>query len=156
LPRRTGAADRSSWIRPARSTSSRPLASCPPAGTNGDPLVDPVLEYSHREVGTAVVGGYVYRGSALAALRGQYIFADYSADWTTPTPSPQATLMASVPQAEPGVPWEWRRLTVESGAIGKFITGMGQDADGELYVMTRTTLGPTGLTGEVSRLVPGG
>ena len=39
-------------------------------------LVFPVVEYSHA-VGNAIIGGYVYRGSAIPALRGFYLFADY-------------------------------------------------------------------------------
>jgi hypothetical protein len=35
----------------------------------------------------------------------------------------------------------------------KYITGMGEDKDGELYILTKTPLGPTGDTGEVSRIV---
>ena len=55
---------------------------------DGRPLIDPIVEYSHREVGIAVVGGYAYRGMALPDLRGQYVFADFSADWTTNAPDP--------------------------------------------------------------------
>ena len=39
-------------------------------------LVFPVTEYSHS-FGCAVIGGYVYRGSAITSLRGYYLFADY-------------------------------------------------------------------------------
>lgn len=38
-------------------------------------LIDPVAEYSHS-VGQAITGGYVYRGSAIPALVGRYVFAD--------------------------------------------------------------------------------
>jgi glucose/arabinose dehydrogenase len=38
-------------------------------------LIDPVAEYSHS-VGQAITGGYVYRGSAIPALAGRYVFAD--------------------------------------------------------------------------------
>ena len=38
----------------------------------------PVYVYSHAEVGPAVIGGYVYRGSAIPQLEGAYIFADMS------------------------------------------------------------------------------
>jgi len=39
--------------------------------------VPPVYEYSHDQGGCAVTGGYVYRGSALPALRGAYVFGDF-------------------------------------------------------------------------------
>ena len=37
---------------------------CEPAG-----LIDPVVEYSHQE-GCSVIGGFVYHGAAIPALRG--------------------------------------------------------------------------------------
>lgn len=40
------------------------------------PYVDPILDYS-RGGGAAVVGGYVYRGGDIDALRGVYLFGDY-------------------------------------------------------------------------------
>ncbi|HEY5623782.1 MAG TPA: PQQ-dependent sugar dehydrogenase [Gammaproteobacteria bacterium] len=45
--------------------------SCPTAG-----LTDPIHEYG-RDDGASVTGGYVYRGSSLAALTGRYVFADF-------------------------------------------------------------------------------
>jgi hypothetical protein len=35
-----------------------------------------------------------------------------------------------------------------------FVTGMGEDAAGELYVMARHSFGPIGQTGFVFRIVP--
>ena len=47
---------------------------CPPAFL---PLVDPIHEYDHT-AGSSITGGYVYRGTALAAeYRGRYFFADF-------------------------------------------------------------------------------
>jgi glucose/arabinose dehydrogenase len=130
-----------------------PLASCPPAGDNGDPLVDPALEYTHAEIGLAVVGGFVYRGTAIPALTGQYVFADFSREWTSDPPVGRGTLMSAEPAAT-GLPWPWRELVLGEGQTPNFITGLGQDAAGELYVMVREELGPEGTTGRVLRIVP--
>ena len=75
------------------------LASCPPAGENGDPLIDPALEYTHTQIGLAVVGGFVYRGTAIPALSGQYVFADFSREWTSDPPVGRGTLIAAEPAA---------------------------------------------------------
>lgn len=40
-------------------------------------LVPPVLEYPHDDGNCSVTGGYVYRGRAIPALVGRYLFADY-------------------------------------------------------------------------------
>ena len=39
-------------------------------------LIEPVAEYSHDD-GCSVTGGYVYRGDAVPALKGVYLFGDY-------------------------------------------------------------------------------
>ena len=130
-----------------------PLASCPPAGENGDPLIDPVIEYTHTEIGIAVVGGFVYRGSAIPDLAGEYVFADFSREWTTDPPIGRGSLLAAEPAPGEGV-WPWRELLIGDGATPNFITGIGEDAAGELYVMVREELGPEGRTGRVLRIVP--
>jgi glucose/arabinose dehydrogenase len=43
-----------------------------------DGVVGPVHEYSHGEIGPAVIGGFVYHGDAIPALQGAYVFADMS------------------------------------------------------------------------------
>ena len=40
-------------------------------------LIDPVAQYDHDD-GTAVIGGYVYRGRSMPALAGTYVFGDTS------------------------------------------------------------------------------
>ncbi|HEY6123726.1 MAG TPA: PQQ-dependent sugar dehydrogenase [Steroidobacteraceae bacterium] len=46
-------------------------------GTPSTPLLPPVAEYIHP-TGQSVVGGFVYRGTAIPALAGRYVFADYN------------------------------------------------------------------------------
>ena len=40
-----------------------------------DDLVPPVFEYTHQ-TGVSAIGGHVYRGTAIPALRGAYVFGD--------------------------------------------------------------------------------
>lgn len=48
-----------------------------PAGSTLPPgLTPPVFEYPHSD-GLSITGGFVYRGEAIEALRGWYVFADY-------------------------------------------------------------------------------
>ena len=42
----------------------------PPGG------IDPIFTYAHT-TGQCITGGYVYRGNAIPALRGVYVFGDY-------------------------------------------------------------------------------
>lgn len=129
------------------------LEACPATDEDGRPLIDPVLEYSHAEVGLAIIGGFVYRGSEVPDLRGRYVFGDWSADWQTEQPLPRGSLLVSDPRPMDAGPWAWRRLTLEEG-LNRFVTGIGEDATGELYVMTRGLTGPFGLSGAVYRIAP--
>lgn len=45
-------------------------------GSGASDLVPPVIDYG-RDQGRSVIGGYVYRGSKNAALRGRYLYTDY-------------------------------------------------------------------------------
>ena len=38
-------------------------------------MIDPMAQYDHDD-GAAVIGGYVYRGSAIPSLQGKYVFGD--------------------------------------------------------------------------------
>ncbi len=48
----------------------------PASGCNQTGLVLPVWNYSHS-LGNAIIGGYVYHGSAMPNLQGAYIYGDY-------------------------------------------------------------------------------
>jgi plastocyanin len=100
-----------------------------------------------------VVGGHVYRGTAMPAFEGQYIFGD----WSTSFNEPDGKILAAVrPEAE-GRMWEMRELRIDDrpdGRLGHFVLGFGQDANGEIYVLTTDVGAPAGQTGRVYRLVP--
>lgn len=86
--------------------------------------VEPVFEYDHG-TGASITGGYVYRGSAIPALRGTYFFADYSsgAAWAL--------------EYVDGEVQNQRSLTRELGTSSGEITSFGQDARGEVYLVRR-------------------
>jgi glucose/arabinose dehydrogenase len=113
---------------------------CPTETPDGDPLVDPVLEYSH-DVGIAVVGGHVYRGSQVPALDGKYVFADWRQRLFVADPTGDA--------------WEREDLAVApGGAFDRFVLAFGRDHDGELYVATDGNSGPGGDSGRLSKFAP--
>lgn len=135
---------------------NEPPATCPRVGPLfGDPLLDPIVEYGNLSgnpegIGVAVVGGRVYHGSELPQLRGRYVFGDWSTSFT----QPDGTLLVAKPR--PAGLWKLQELAVEGrpgGRIGHFVTGFGQDAAGEMYVLTSDTTGPSGETGLVYRLI---
>jgi glucose/arabinose dehydrogenase len=82
--------------------------------TSGKTL--PVVEYSH-DFGCAVIGGYVYRGSASPVLRGGYVFTDECSGLTW-----AVRAAASGPQA-----------LVQVAAGPGNIAGYGESESGELY-----------------------
>ncbi len=144
----------SACFDPANSAS--PPANCPDVGPRGDPLVAPILTYPHSAAsgvfGLAVVGGFFYRGSAVGALRERYVFADWSRGFVIG----DGTLI--VAQEGSDGAWSYRELSLlgpANGRIGRFILAFGEDAAGELYVLTSNALGPASGTGELYKLEPG-
>jgi glucose/arabinose dehydrogenase len=83
---------------------------------------EPIFELSHNDGNCSVTGGYVYRGDAIPALRGAYVFADYC----------RGELIALVQQD--GALADQALLGPRSGEV----TSFGEDASGELYVLTRS------------------
>ena len=57
-----------------RFSRNRPVY--PRPATDPQPFVYPVAQYDHDE-GYAIGGGYAYRGRAIPALRGKYVFTDF-------------------------------------------------------------------------------
>lgn len=129
-------------------------AACPDEGARGEPLIDPIIEYSNAKdgegIGLVVVGGYVYRGDDVPALAGEYVFGDWSASFE----EPQGTLLVASEPDDEGL-WNVRELRLDD-AFEAFILGFAQDLDGEVYVLTSSTPGPVGTTGRVWRLTSPG
>ena len=125
-------------------------ASCPDTGSRGEPLIDPIIEYGH-DLGTVVVGGYVYRGRAMPEMEGKYIFADWSNDFG----KGNGTLLVASPSTD-GL-WDWEEVAVagsSSGRIDQFIRGFGQDEVGEIYVLASSEMGPANQTAKIFKLIP--
>ena len=101
----------------------------PSTGCNDGSLTLPVHDYAHG--GTpyrcSISGGYVYRGNAIPSLRGTYLFADYcsgevwSVKWTAA--GGLGPVLNRSAEFEPPTGF---------GSIPAF----GQDAAGELYVLS--------------------
>ncbi len=88
-------------------------------GCDQSGLTLPMLTYDHGQ-GCSITGGYVYRGAAVPALQGQYLFADFCEGW-----------VRGIAADDTGTPVDWPTL-----APGDNITSFGEDSAGELYVLT--------------------
>jgi glucose/arabinose dehydrogenase len=80
--------------------------------------VPPVAQYSHDE-GCSITGGYVYRGSKVAAAKGRYFYGDYCSGtiWSLRLGGGSATGIRKEPFSVRG------------------LTSFGEDAAGELYLV---------------------
>lgn len=81
-------------------------------------LTPPVVDYSHRDTGgCSVTGGYVYRGSAMPSLFGQYLFGDFC--------------NGDIYSIDSDAPDDMTQL-LDSGLS---LSAFAQDASGELYAL---------------------
>jgi glucose/arabinose dehydrogenase len=114
----------------------------PPKGCDDGTLIHPIHEYQHI-FHCAVVGGYVYRGEAMPGLDGTYFFGDY------------CTAKIWSFRYESGQVLDFTDRTTELSPQGeiRWISGFGEDAAGELYVVDRGSSGPAG---EVWKIMPSG
>jgi len=129
-------------------------------GARGEPLLDPIFDYKHptprktdEPVGISITGGYVYRGKALPALSGKYVFGD----WSRNMAMADGVLFAATRPTDGSKRWTLEILEVTGPAgnkIGAYITGFGEDNDGELYMLTNDSNALRGQTGKVLKIVP--
>jgi glucose/arabinose dehydrogenase len=108
-------------------------------------LIDPVAQYDHDE-GIAIVGGFVYHGTAIPELEGKYVFGDFSQGFG----SPAGRLFYA--DLNTGLIQELV-IGLDDRELGLFVKGFGQDENGELYLLASSNLGPSGTTGVVLELI---
>ncbi len=89
-----------------------------PSCGQGQDLILPVAEYNH-DLGISVIGGYVYRGSAIPGLRGKYLFADFATGNFFAIP------------AQPGMATVRDPAPLFKAKVNP--STFAQDADGEVY-----------------------
>ena len=100
-------------------------------GCNDSVYTPPTLEYANDFQGgrCAVIGGVVYRGSAIPALFGTYVFGDFCGQ-----------MWAALPDGN-----TWRLQAMSPRLSG--IIAFGEDVDGEIFIVT--------LDGRLSKIVDG-
>lgn len=109
-------------------------------------FTDPIAEYDH-ETGIAVVGGYIYRGSALPALSGMYVFGDFTTAFT------KADGKLFYLDKLNGGTIRQLRIGLDERALGLCVKAFGRDSAGEIYVLADSSIGPSGTGGVVFKLV---
>jgi glucose/arabinose dehydrogenase len=147
-----------------------PAGPCPVSGARGENLTGPVIETGH-DVGNTIVGGYIYRGTAMPELDGNYIFGE----WSTGFARGDGSLLVSYPPGDYEIsmypadsanvtPWDNRMWTTRefrvpgnpNGRVNAYVRGFAEDEDHELYVLTSMKSGPdpSAVTGEIWKIVP--
>ena len=84
--------------------------------SNGVPLIPPVQEIPHDEV-SAIIGGFVYRGSAVSGLIGRYLFSNFQ----------PGTVYALAANGSGG----YTRQQIHASSLA--ISSFGEDTSGEIY-----------------------
>jgi glucose/arabinose dehydrogenase len=111
---------------------------------------DPIAEYDHvdgvglPETRVAIVGGYVYRGTKITALKGRYVFGDYSGNISTAVAGHMFVLDANNQVRE--------LIAANRNPLALAVLGWVRDQHGEIYLLANGTGTLDGLTGTVYRL----
>lgn len=134
------------------------ITSCPDQDPEGDPLIDPIIEFPNHDnpdggFATTVIGGVVYRGGEVATWEGNYFFGNWSKNY-----QPDGDVFIGIrPDTETGELWEYRAIEFRNtpdGGLNQYLLGFGQDIDGRIYLLTSGETGLSGSSGTVFRLVP--
>jgi hypothetical protein len=89
----------------------------PSSGCDTSNKIMPINEYDHS-IGIAIIGGYVYKGTAIPNLANQYIFGDLTGRIFSLTEAPANTFTRA-----------------DLLTTNRTISSLGQDAAGEVYVV---------------------
>lgn len=127
-----------------------------PMPNPGGPFIDPIAMYAHPgvttnpvlpQLGLSVTGGFVYRGAAIPALQGKYIFGDYGS-----TSGASDGRIMGLEETSPGsgvftltqaVPL----YGLANPVVGQRILCLGEDEAGEIYVGMKSNAGVLALDG---------
>lgn len=130
------------------------FASCPSVDNLGKALIDPVITINNTgnpQGGRAltVIGGNVYRGTAIPEFNGKYIFGTFAQTQG----APDAELFISTPAGQSA--WNFDEINLVSfpNDLGQYLKGFGQDTKGEIYLAVATNAGPSGTAGRIMKLV---
>ena len=135
---------------------SNPLT-LPPAEVAA--MIGPIARYAHSgvtvespalpQLGLSVTGGYVYRGAAIPALQGKYVFGDYgststSLSWDSPLMGLEETApLSGLFTLTQAIPIFGRANPI----VGLRMLCFGEDESGEIYIGLKTNAGVMQLDG---------
>jgi len=127
-----------------------------PLGPVPHNLIDPVAQYDTHHEGHSVLGGFVYRGRALHGLYGRYIFGEFSTIFNFPAgPHDYGRLLhMQGDSSQRGLRAISEFHIVGGNSLGLAVLGMGQDAEGEVYLTGNRSGLPFGSAGMVLKIVP--
>ena len=125
------------WNRKEGSFLFNPANGSISVDTNPNPaLIDPIVEYGHAD-GTAVIGGFIYRGTQIPALAGKYVFGDLQ--------GPGGTGRLFYSDLPTNLIQELR-IGADPRELGTSLHSIGEDDAHELYAL--------GGSGQLLKLIP--
>lgn len=119
----------------------------PPSGDLPPNLIDPAAQYDHDE-GLSITGGFVYRGKAIPALAGKYVFGD----WVKAHPKAESGRIFYADLKTGDI----REFVIgaKDRDLGGYVSGFAEDQDGEIYVLIARSKGPNTESGAALKIVP--
>jgi len=136
----------------------------PERGEGVDPASLPEAK-GFPQLGLGAIGGFVYRGDQLSKLAGRYLMGDLASSMAIPSGKLievgrrgnawmlEPVRLDRVPGRDPNESTGGSRVMYQRETIPWYVLGLGEDRDGELYVLVNKTLSPMGSTGRVFQLV---